>query len=73
MPNAFDDPDATFLVLMNEWEQHSLWPTSAEVPNGWTVVYGPRGREGCLQYVAENWTDQRPPALRSNVTQGVAA
>lgn len=24
--NPFDDPDATFLVLLNDEGQHSLWP-----------------------------------------------
>jgi uncharacterized protein YbdZ (MbtH family) len=33
--NPFDDDNASFLVLVNEEEQHSLWPTFADVPAGW--------------------------------------
>lgn len=33
--NPFDDPDATFLVLVNDEGQHSLWPAFADVPDGW--------------------------------------
>ncbi|MEU6753945.1 MbtH family protein, partial [Spirillospora sp. NPDC046719] len=36
MTNPFDDPDGTFLVLVNAEGQHSLWPEFADVPSGWT-------------------------------------
>lgn len=29
--NPFDSDSGTFYVLVNSEEQHSLWPTSAEV------------------------------------------
>lgn len=64
MTNPFDDPDGTFLVLVNDEDQHSLWPEFAEVPDGWTVVHGPAGREECIGYVNEHWTDMRPRSLR---------
>ena len=37
--NPFDDENGTFHVLVNEEEQHSLWPTFKEVPAGWRVVF----------------------------------
>lgn len=61
--NPFDDPDGTFLVLVNDEGQHSLWPTFAEVPAGWTVVHGPDGRERSLAHVDDHWTDMRPRSL----------
>lgn len=64
MTNPFDDPDGTFLVLVNDEDQHSLWPEFADVPDGWTIVHGPAGREDCLSYVNEHWTDMRPRSLR---------
>ena len=64
MTNPFDDPDGTFLVLVNDEDQHSLWPEFADVPDGWTVVHGPAGREECIDYVNEHWTDMRPRSLR---------
>lgn len=63
MSNPFDDADATFLVLVNDERQHSLWPVFAEVPAGWTTVHGPDGRQACLDFIDENWTDMRPRSL----------
>ena len=63
MTNPFEDPEGTFLVLVNEENQHSLWPQFAEVPAGWTVAHGPAGRQDCLDYVETNWTDMRPASL----------
>jgi MbtH protein len=63
MTNPFDDPDGTFLVLVNEENQHSLWPSFADVPAGWTTAYGPAARPDCLDYVEQNWTDMRPKSL----------
>ena len=37
--NPFDDPDGTFVVLVNDEDQHSLWLTSLAVPAGWRVVH----------------------------------
>lgn len=63
MTNPFDDPDGTFLVLVNAEGQHSLWPEFADVPSGWTAAFGPGSRLDCLAYVTENWTDLRPRGL----------
>ena len=63
MTNPFEDPAGSFLVLINHEDQRSLWPTFADVPNGWTVEFGPAGRDECLQYVETNWTDMRPKSL----------
>lgn len=73
--NPFDDPDGHFLVLANAEDQHSLWPNFAEVPAGWTVVFGaPDGadRDSALQYVDENWTDLRPRSLRERMSAAAA-
>lgn len=63
MTNPFDDENGRFLVLVNDENQHSLWPTFADVPAGWTKVFGEDTREACLAYVEENWTDLRPKSL----------
>jgi MbtH protein len=63
MTNPFDDPDGTFLVLVNDEGQHSLWPAFAEVPEGWRVVLPETDREAALAYVEQNWTDMRPASL----------
>ncbi|MDQ1006740.1 MbtH family protein [Streptomyces sp. NPDC002867] len=61
--NPFEDPQGRFLVLVNDEDQHSLWPSFAEVPAGWRVVFGEETREACLAYVETNWTDLRPKSL----------
>jgi glycopeptidolipid biosynthesis protein len=62
--NPFDDEDATFVVLINDEQQHSLWPSFADVPAGWRVIYGEASRGECLDYVERNWPDIRPRSLR---------
>ncbi len=62
--NPFDDDNGRFYVLVNDEDQHSLWPTFTEVPAGWRVVFGEDGRQECLAYVEENWTDMRPKSLQ---------
>ncbi|ASW55468.1 MbtH family protein [Plantactinospora sp. KBS50] len=61
--NPFDDEDGRYLVLVNDEGQHSLWPTFAEVPAGWRVVFGEDSRAACLEYVETVWTDMRPKSL----------
>ena len=61
--NPFDDPDAEFLVLVNDEGQHSLWPVFADVPEGWEVVHDRDSRQACLDYIEKNWTDMRPKSL----------
>lgn len=69
MTNPFENPDGTYLVLVNDENQHSLWPEFAEVPAGWRRVHGPAGRQDCLDYVNANWTDMRPQSLIDADTQ----
>lgn len=62
--NPFDDENGQFIVLVNDEEQHSLWPTFAEIPAGWRKVFGEASRAECLDYVETHWTDIRPKSLR---------
>ncbi|MEI5523787.1 MbtH family protein [Streptomyces brasiliscabiei] len=62
--NPFDDASGTFHVLVNDEEQHSLWPAFAPVPAGWRAVFGEAGRPECLEYIERHWTDLRPKSLR---------
>ena len=65
--NPFDDENGTFLVLVNDEDQHSLWPAFADVPAGWRKVFGEASRVDCLAYVEEHWTDIRPKSLRERL------
>lgn len=63
MANPFDDENGTFLVLVNDEGQHSLWPDFIDVPAGWRVT-GPKGKRAvCLAWIDETWTDMRPLSL----------
>ncbi|MEU2792042.1 MbtH family protein [Streptomyces sp. NPDC007100] len=68
MTNPFDNEDGTFLVLVNDERQHSLWPAFAEVPAGWEVVVTETDRQSCLDYIETNWTDMRPASLADAVS-----
>lgn len=63
MNNPFDDTSATFRVVVNELQQHSLWPSFADVPEGWIVAFGPANREESLNFVEQNWKDITPRRL----------
>nr|AGS49551.1 MbtH protein [uncultured bacterium esnapd9] len=62
--NPFDDEDGRFYVLVNDEDQHSFWPSFAEVPAGWQIVFGPATQAESRAYVEANWTDMRPRSLR---------
>ncbi|HEX6344498.1 MbtH family protein [Umezawaea sp.] len=64
MSNPFEDTEGRFFVLVNDEEQHSLWPSFVDVPAGWRRVFGEDTREACLAYVESTWTDLRPKSLR---------
>jgi glycopeptidolipid biosynthesis protein len=70
--NPFDGDAAGFLVLLNEQEQHSLWPAFAKVPAGWQAVYGEADRAACLEYIEEHWTDIRPRSLRDRLASAAS-
>ena len=71
----FDDGEdtRTYLVVVNDEEQYSIWFADREPPAGWREV----GKEGpkaeCLEYINEVWTDMRPLSLRKQMEADAAA
>jgi MbtH protein len=63
MTNPFEDENGTYIVLINDEGQYSLWPDFIDVPAGWTTVHEAAGRQTCLDYINQNWTDMRPRSL----------
>ncbi len=61
--NPFDHEDALFNVLVNDEDQHCIWPSFAEVPAGWTVRLPESSRQNCIAYIETNWVDMRPRSL----------
>ncbi|GAA3388264.1 MULTISPECIES: MbtH family protein [Streptomyces] len=69
MSNPFEDDNAGYLVLVNDENQHSLWPVWIDVPAGWTTVHGEAPRQECLDWIEANWTDIRPASLLATLDQ----
>jgi len=63
MTNPFEDDNRSYVVLVNDEGQHSLWPADLSVPDGWAEARPAGSRDACLTYVEENWTDMRPKSL----------
>jgi MbtH protein len=58
MTNPFDyDEDATYVVVLNNEDQYSLWPRPS-------IVHPADSRKACLDFISRNWTDMRPKSLR---------
>ncbi|QEV21831.1 MbtH family protein [Streptomyces alboniger] len=60
MRSPFETPADTvgsFLALVNDRHEYSLWPAAADVPAGWSVAYGPADRSDCLELIEGAWAD----------------
>lgn len=69
MANPFDNEDGVFLVLVNDENQHSLWPADIAVPDGWRTAHAADTRANCVDYVETHWTDLRPASLVAATTR----
>lgn len=65
MSNPFEEESGIFEVLINDEDQHSLWPTFMNIPAGWKSVHGPAARGDCIAYIEHNWKDIRPRSLNA--------
>lgn len=54
----------TWTVLVNDEEQHGLFPADRPAPGGWREAGFTGTEEECTAYVDEHWTDMRPLSLR---------
>jgi len=63
MTNPFEDIDGTYLALLNNEGQYSLWPAFIDVPAGWRIVHPRDTRQTCIDYINQHWTDMRPQSL----------
>ncbi|MFD7966805.1 MbtH family protein [Streptomyces zaomyceticus] len=61
--NPFEDPEGTYLVLVNDEGQYSLWPAFVEVPEGWSTALAATTRDVALEHINTHWTDMRPASL----------
>lgn len=66
MRSAFDGIDEHYVVLANDAEQRSIWPSYLLVPDGWQLVFGPANIEDCRTEVEQTWVDMRPRQIRTD-------
>ena len=61
-----EDPTASapHYVVVNDEEQYSIWLADRDIPAGWRAVGEARGKDDCLAWINEHWTDMRPRSLR---------
>jgi MbtH protein len=63
MTNLLEEENGTYVALINDEGQYSLWPNFIEIPAGWTVDRGPGSRQACLDHINQHCTDMRPRSL----------
>lgn len=62
--SLFDDESISFLILINDEHQYSIWPETLPIPDGWNRTQGPMPRQLCMDWLTDHWTDLRPSSLR---------
>lgn len=71
--NPLDGDIQSYVVVLNDEEQYSIWPAGRDLPAGWRGA-GVRGSQAdCLAHIGEVWTDMRPLSLRRTVDQAAPA
>ncbi|MFB6904366.1 MbtH family protein [Streptomyces bacillaris] len=62
--------DATvYQVVVNDEEQHALWPARTAPPAGWRVEGFQGTEEACMAHVDRVWPDIRPLSLRRRLAE----
>lgn len=59
-----DDDDRVYSVVVNDEDQHSIWPTDRQPPTGWRVAEVSGSKADCLDHISTVWTDMHPRSLR---------
>jgi MbtH protein len=54
----------SYVVVVNDEDQHALWPAFRSVPDGWLAINAAATKKECLALVEREWTDIRPRSLR---------
>ncbi|WP_156725186.1 MbtH family protein [Streptomyces apocyni] len=56
--------ELTYVVVVNDEEQYSIWARGRVAPAGWREAGMAGSKRDCLAYIEEVWTDMRPLSLR---------
>lgn len=55
MPDDDDDPFENYVVVRNDRNDHSVWPTVKPTPAGWHPLDCSGTRTACLDWIEANW------------------
>jgi MbtH protein len=56
--------ETRYRVVVNDEEQHSIWPVGRDNPPGWADEGFAGDKDACLAHIAEVWTDITPRSVR---------
>jgi len=68
MPET-DEDNGTYVVVLNDEEQYSIWWADRDLPAGWTAEGSSGTRAECLERIETVWTDMRPRSVRERHNQ----
>jgi MbtH protein len=66
-----EEDNTLYHVVANHEEQYSIWPEYKAIPTGWRSVGKSGGKQECLDYIEEVWTDMRPLSLRQRMAAAI--
>lgn len=61
------EAQSTYLVVVNDEEQYSIWVADRELPAGWKDAGKTGTKQECLDYIESVWVDMRPLSLRRSM------
>jgi uncharacterized protein YbdZ (MbtH family) len=64
-----DEDTTTYVVVLNDEEQYSIWPADRDLPAGWRSEGTTGPKQLCLDHIDQVWTDMRPASLRRFMEQ----
>jgi uncharacterized protein YbdZ (MbtH family) len=62
------DDESTWVVVVNDEEQYSIWPSGRDLPAGWNLAGFEGSKPDALEWIKEKWTDMRPLSLRERMS-----
>jgi MbtH protein len=62
---AEDGALAIHVVVRNQEDRHSIWPTDRDLPVGWERTGFVGDRNACLAEISRVWVDIRPLSVRN--------
>jgi MbtH protein len=58
------EDNRSYVVVMNDEEQYSIWLADLGIPEGWRIAGRTGLKSECLAEIEQVWVDMRPLSLR---------